>query len=68
MRQIQKYGTCKYCKEELVPIYFTEEETRVEHGVMIKTGRKRRAVDCLICPKCLKEYCVDDSFDGGWHK
>jgi hypothetical protein len=32
------------------------------------TGRKRRAVDVLVCPCCFKEHCVDDTFDGPWYK
>lgn len=62
-----KYGICPGCKTELIPIWFMEEEFRIESGIMYKTGRKRRAVDYLECPSCLKKECVDDSFDGNWY-
>lgn len=61
-----KYGTCERCGTDLIPIWFTEEERKVVNGIMSKTGRTRQAVDVLSCPHCLKEYCVDDSFDGNW--
>ena len=62
---MNKYGTCK-CGSALEPIWFTEEETEIVHGCICKTGRKRRAVDVLVCPTCFKEYATDDSFDGPW--
>lgn len=60
------YGECCKCGTSLEPIWFIEEENKVEYGCMYKTGRKRRAVDYLICPYCLHKECVDDSFDGDW--
>lgn len=60
------YGECCECGTSLEPIWFIEEEHKVEYGCMYKTGRKRRAVDYLICPYCLHKECVDDSFDGDW--
>lgn len=61
-----KYGECPYCGDDLIPIWFTEEETVVIHGTLCKTGRKRRAVSHLSCPTCLRNECVDDSFDMPW--
>lgn len=60
------YGKCEQCGIELEPVWFTEEETKVSNGIMIHTGRKRRACSHLVCPQCLKNYAVDDSFDGNW--
>lgn len=61
------YGVCE-CGASLEPEFFTEEEEKVTpEGWKYKTGRKRRAVSHLFCPCCLKNYCVDDSFDGPWH-
>lgn len=63
-----KYGICPDCEVELEPVWFTEEEYKTNmFGHQYKTGRKRRAVDYLVCPCCLKKSCVDDSFDGLWH-
>ena len=62
-----KYGNCCRCDAPLQPVWFTEEEYRTKYGHMYKTGRKRSAVDYLICPVCLHKECVDDSFDGGWY-
>lgn len=61
------YGQCE-CGGTLHPIFFTEEETVVQHGVMCRTGRKRRAVSCLVCEECLRSYTVDDTFDGPWYR
>ena len=58
-----KYGTCECCGGRLYPIWF--EETEYDR-YNTPTGRTRRAVDCLVCEDCMKEYCVDDSFDGPW--
>lgn len=60
------YGECEFCGCDLEPIYFIEEERKMFSGVSYKTGRKRRAVSHLVCPGCLRNYCVDDSFDGNW--
>lgn len=62
------FGTCDRCGGDLHPIWFVEEETKVEHGTMCKTGRKRTAVSHLTCNNCLKNFAVDDSFDGPWYK
>lgn len=51
----------------LIPVWFTEEETKVANGTMYKTGRVRRACSHLVCEACLKNFCVDDTFDGPWH-
>ena len=63
---LNKYGICKDCKTELQPVWFTQEEKKTENGIMWKTGRKRKAVDYLICPYCGRKECVDDSFDESW--
>lgn len=61
------YGMCSECGTPLEPVWFTEEEYKTINGCMYKTGRKRRAVDYLICSCCLRKVCVDDSFDGNWY-
>ncbi len=48
------FGVCD-CGGSLIPVWFTEEETKVANGIMYKTGRVR------------KNFCVDDTFDGPWH-
>ena len=65
MAQNIDYGACK-CGADLEPVFFIEEETRCVDGYMIHTGRKRRAVSHLTCPNCLRNFPVDDSFDGPW--
>lgn len=63
-----EFGRCPDCSGELMPVYFTEEEYVVEpSGIRYKTGRKRKAVSHLVCKVCLKNICVDDTFDGGWY-
>lgn len=52
------FGVCD-CGGSLIPVWFTEEETKVANGIMYKTGR--------VCEDCLKNFCVDDTFDGPWH-
>lgn len=59
------FGECT-CGDKLVPVWFTEEETETANGIMWRTGRKRRAVSHLTCEDCLRNYPVDDSFDGAW--
>ncbi len=59
------YGTCT-CGAPLVPVWFRERETKVVHGHMTYTGRTRRACSHLECTICLREHCIDDSFDGPW--
>lgn len=66
MSNREKYGICDRCDVPLVPVFFTEEEYNHIGGSRIRTGRKRRAVSHLICPICLQEMIVDDSFDGPW--
>ena len=65
-RDMSKYGECPYCGCELEAVWFTEEETAVEYDVRYYTGRVRNAIDYLVCPQCLRNYCVDDSMDGPW--
>ena len=64
---MSKYGYCSECGAPLEPVWFTEEETKVVGGIMIHTGRTRRAVSHLECPDCFNKEAVDDSFDGPWH-
>ena len=61
------YGNCE-CGYSLHPVWFTEEETKIENGRMSYTGRERKAVSSLSCSYCLKNYPVDDSFDGEWYR
>ena len=60
------YGECCECGTPLEPIWFIQDEYNTIDGCMYKTGRKRRAIDYLICPYCLCKECVDDSFDESW--
>lgn len=63
------YGECDSCGAGLEPVWFTQEETVLDvYGCYRKTGRKRRAVDALVCPCCFKEFCVDDTFDSPWYR
>lgn len=66
MEDMYDFGTCSHCGSELEPVWFTEEEFKIEHGMMYKTGRKRRNIDVLVCPVCLKNHAVDDTFAGPW--
>ena len=59
------FGEC-FCGGRLFPVWFTEEEIKVQDGHQYHTGRKRRAVSHLVCELCLKNHPVDDSFDGEW--
>jgi hypothetical protein len=62
-----KFGYCPECEGPLEPVWFTEEEYVTNmFGHMYRTGRKRRAVDYLVCAYCGKKQCVDDTFDGLW--
>ena len=65
-----KYGNCKTCGAELNPVFFIEDEIAYEgYGGArhpVRTGRKRRAVDYLVCDICGKKECVDNTFDGPW--
>ena len=63
---ITDFGECE-CGGKLIPVLFIEEETKVINGCMIHTGRKRHAVSHLTCSDCMKNYPVDDSFDGHWY-
>lgn len=62
------FGVCPRCGAGwLEPVYFIEEELKLtSDGHLYSTGRKRRAVSHLVCTYCLKNQCVDDSFDGPW--
>ena len=60
------FGECDECSGVLRPVWFIEEEYETVHGMILKTGRKRRAVSHLVCEIRLKNYAIDDSFDGPW--
>jgi len=36
-----KFGTCSICGSNLVPVWFTEEQTEIIDGSMHKTGKKK---------------------------
>ena len=55
------------CGGQFMPVWFTELETKVVAGSLIRTGRRRRAVSHLECDSCFNKLCVDDSFDGPWY-
>lgn len=61
------FGNCPYCGGKLHPVWFTDEETQVIHGSLIKTGRKRRAISHLVCEDCFRNQIIDDSYDGNWY-
>lgn len=67
-----KYGYCSECHYPLSPVWFIEEEIKITKfgGITsnYKTGRKRKAVDYLLCKCCGHKECVDDTFDGDWYK
>ena len=49
---------CEDCGTQMEPVWFTDRRN---------DGKRRLAVDYLICPCCLTKQCVDDSFDGPWY-
>lgn len=61
-----KYGYCSKCGYPLMPVLFIEKEYDNRYGFPYETGRKRFAVDYLLCENCGNRECVDDSFDGKW--
>lgn len=61
-----KYGVCE-CGSPLEPVFFMEKEYKTISGIMVQTGRKRRACSHLLCTGCMRQYPVDDTFDGPWH-
>lgn len=65
--QNNSFGYCPDCGAPLEAVWFIEEEYKTAYGTMYRTGRKRRAVDYLVCQDCFTKQCVDDSFDGPWH-
>ena len=65
-RIFTSFGCCE-CGAELEAVWFTEDEYASADGISYRTGRQRRAVSHLVCPDCLRNYPVDDSFDGPWH-
>ncbi len=67
MGKAEEYGRCDVCGANLEPVWFEEEETKFADGCMYHTGRRRIACSHLTCPLCLKNFVVDDSFDGDWY-
>jgi len=63
---VSKYGQCPECGADMEAVWFIDEEYKTMYGMQYKTGRKRRAVDYLVCPMCFTKECVDDSYDGPW--
>lgn len=64
---MRDFGNCPYCGGLLAPVYYTEDETTItDDGYMYRTGRKRRAISHLVCESCLRNQCIDDSYDGLW--
>lgn len=61
------FGKCPKCGGTLQPVIFEEKETKIINGTMIYTGRKRNAVSHLSCENCMKNECIDETFDGVWH-
>ena len=64
---MSKYGKCEHWHDDLEPVWFEEEEKDLYGIALITTGRKRLAVSHLVCPSCLRNYIVDDSFDEPWN-
>ena len=58
------YGFCNECNTPLQPgeCAILDEEV-LSNGYYIGTGRQIFTVGYLVCPKCLKKFTVDDSFD-----
>lgn len=57
----EPYGFCNVCETPLeVSEWFDEPEFNKQG---IPTGRYRRAANSLTCPCCMKNFCIDDSFD-----
>ena len=53
------FGDCPECGYPLEAVWFTEEEYKItSFGSMYRTGRKRRAVDYLICDFCGKSSAL----------
>lgn len=68
MKEDVNYGECVFCECALEPVWFIEEEYKTAHGCLYKTGRKRMAIDYLVCPACLSRHPVDDTFDHPWRQ
>lgn len=63
----ETFGICPECGYSLEAVWFVDEEYKTtQFGAMYRTGRKRWAVDYLVCEVCGKKQCVDDTFDGPW--
>lgn len=60
------YGECEECGVKLEAVWFKEIEYNWEYNC--PTGRIRDAVDYLFCPVCGSKSCVDNTFDGSWHR
>ena len=68
MKDSTNFGYCDElgCHGSLEPVWFIDEEYEFGHGSMWKTSRKRKAISHLVCNRCLKNFAIDDSFDGPW--
>ena len=62
------YGTCEVCDVSLKPVWIAEDEYIIINGRRYKTGRRKKSCSHLECPRCLKNFCVDDSYDGPWQE
>jgi len=62
---MSEYGTCEECNVDLEAYCFTEKQY---DSYNLPTGYIKSAVSHLYCPRCGKEFCVDDTFDGDWYK
>ena len=58
--------SCPNCGKLMIPIWFEEDEIKIEYGYSYRTGRTRTACSHLECPYCGQRECVDDSFDKPW--
>lgn len=65
---MNEYGKCTICNSELEPGgWYTEYEEIIRSSGIIRTGRKRRSLSYLVCPRCGNKEIVDDSFDMPWY-
>lgn len=61
-----RFGKCRSCGTSLEPVWFKKTEYQTVEGRRSRTGRMRTACSHLVCPICMTNECVDDSFDGPW--
>lgn len=58
------YGFCDVCETPLEVSEWFDEPEYDRHGMT--TGRIKKAASSLICPCCMNEICIDDSFDSSY--